>query len=366
MKRLVLLGGGHAHLQVLRGLAQAPIHGAQATLVSPYPHLVYSGMAPGWLAGHYASEDCTIALGPLAANGGAKVVRAAAVSLDPAARRLRLDDGREVGYDALSVDVGSVMDRDAIPGASEHALFVRPMEHFMQRTRAALGRAGRPLRDVLVVGAGAAGVELALAMKYRLGAASRIGLVSGGAPVLEAYPAAARRLGLRALKQRGVALFEQACLRVAADHIMLGNGERLPCDLAVLAIGASAPAWLAGSGLALDARGFIATGATLQSTSHPEVFAAGDVSSRADAPRPRSGVYAVRAGPPLALNLRRFIEGAALQRYLPQTRSLNLLACGEQRAIVSWGRFAAEGRWAWRWKDRIDRRFVRQFQEGAA
>ncbi len=364
MTQLVLLGGGHAHLQVLHGLAQQPLERTQVTLVSPFPQLVYSGMVPGWLAGHCHSADCTIALGPLAARGGVRFVQAAAVSLDPAVRRLRLDDGREIGYDVLSVDIGSAMDREAIPGASEHGLFVRPMEHFMERAQAVLARAGPSVRDAVVVGGGAAGVELALALRYRLGAAARIGLVTGGPPVLEAYPAAARRLGLRALKRCGVALFEQSCRRVAADHVTLDNGERLPCDLAVLAIGASAPGWLGSSGLALDERGFIATGPTLQSTSHGEVFAAGDVASRIDAPRPRSGVYAVRAGPPLALNLRRFIAGAPLQHYVPQTRSLNLLACGDKRAIVSWGRFAAEGRWAWRWKDRIDRRFVGQFTEG--
>jgi len=119
-------------------------------------------------------------------------------------------------------------------------------------------------------------------------------------------------------------------------------------------------AW--GSGLALDETGFIATGATLQSSSHPEVFAVGDVATRSDAPHPKSGVYAVRAGPPLALNLRRFVAGGHLVRYLPQPRSLNLLACGERYAIGSWGDWSFEGRWVWWWKDRIDRAFVARYR----
>jgi NADH dehydrogenase FAD-containing subunit len=133
------------------------------------------------------------------------------------------------------------------------------------------------------------------------------------------------------------------------------------CDAPVLAIGTGAPAWLRASGLALDEQGFVATGATLQSASHAEVFAAGDVASRADAPRPKSGVYAVRAGPPLALNLRRFVAGGELEPYVPQPRSLNLLSCGARRAIASYGDWSAQGRWVWWWKDWIDRGFVKRF-----
>jgi NADH dehydrogenase FAD-containing subunit len=119
-----------------------------------------------------------------------------------------------------------------------------------------------------------------------------------------------------------------------------------------------APPWASSSGLALDPRGFIATGATLQSPSHPQVFAAGDVAARSDMTLPRSGVYAVRAGPALALNLRRFLAGGDLQPWKTSLRSLYLLSCGERRAIASWGPWCAEGRWVWHWKDRIDRRFV--------
>jgi NADH dehydrogenase FAD-containing subunit len=126
-------------------------------------------------------------------------------------------------------------------------------------------------------------------------------------------------------------------------------------------VGAAAPAWLQGSGLALDERGFVATGPTLQSTSHTDVLAAGDVATRMDASHPKSGVYAVRAGPALALNLRRALAGGELMPHRPQPRTLNLLSCGDRRAIASWGLWSAEGRWVWRWKDRIDRAFIARF-----
>ncbi len=367
MKRLVLLGGGHAHLQVLRAFAREPVRGARIWLVTPSPRLLYSGMVPGLVAGHYSAADCSIALAPLAAQAGVEFVQGAACALDAGARLLRLADGRELGYDALSVDIGSAMDRDAIPGAREHGLFVRPIEAFALRLGELMARRAaqpEPGAPIAVVGGGAAGFELALALRWRLRAP--VDLVSGAAGPLALYPRAVQRLGLRALARHGVRVHRAPCRALHRNAVELGSGERLACDAAVIAVGGGAAQWLSASGLALDGQGFIETGPTLQSVSHGEVFAAGDIASRVDAPRPRSGVYAVRAGPPLAANLRRCVahRGAGMQAYRPQRRSLNLLACGEQRAIVSWGALAAEGRWAWRWKDRIDRAFVAAF--GAA
>jgi pyridine nucleotide-disulfide oxidoreductase family protein len=358
MKQLLLIGGGHAHVHVLRVLAENPFPGARVTLVSPFPQLVYSGMVPGFVAGHYALKDCVIPLTTLAARAHVKFIEAAAVGVDAATRSVHLADGQALSYDALSLDTGPVMDRDAIPGAREHALFVRPIEAFTRLWQALLDLAEQRPLSVVVVGAGAAGCELAMALQHRFGARARVSLVTGGAPPLPAHPAGAQARVQRALKRCGVTLLEDQCSEITASHVVLARGMRLACDAPVLAIGGSAPAWLAASGLALDEQGFVATGPTLQSRSHPEVFAAGDVAVRSDAPHPRSGVYAVRAGPPLALNLRRFVGGGALEPYQPQRHALNLLACGERRAIASYAGWSAGGRWVWWWKDRIDRAFV--------
>jgi len=361
LPRLLLLGGGHAHVQVLDALARQPLPGLQATLVTPYARQMYSGMVPGLLAGHYSADQCAIPLAPLAAAAGVQLQLARALTLDAGARQVTLDDGQRLGYELLSVDTGPEADLDSLPGARQHGLPVRPIEEMLRR----LAERNAGARTLVVVGGGAAGVELAMALAHARHGRAQVALVAGAAP-LAGLGAAVQRRAWRALRAQGVALYPRNAVALTADHLQLDDGTRLPCDAALLALGAAAPRWLAGSGLALDARGFIATGPTLQSTSHAEVFAAGDVATRSDAPHPKSGVYAVRAGPPLTANLRAWLQGQPLQTYTPQRRTLYLLSCGERRAIASWGGFSAEGAWVWRWKDRIDRAFVARYTRPTA
>ena len=364
-KKLLLLGGGHAHVHVLQALAQQALAGAEVTLVTPYGRQMYSGMVPGLVAGHYKAEACAIALQPLAAAAHVRFVEGSAKSLDAGTRRVTLIDGQVLDYDVLSLDTGAVMDRDRLPGAREHGLFVRPIEHFVRLLDGLWDLAARRVLDVVVVGGGAAGVELALALQHRLSGRgeerARVALVTGGAEPLAGYPASVVARAARVLAQHRIAVFRDSCAALLPGSLVLGSGARLACDAPVLATGAEAPRWLAGCGLQRDDRGFIQTGPTLQSASHPEVFAAGDVASRLDAAHAKSGVYAVRAGPPLALNLRRFVGGGALVPHPPQARTLNLISCGERQAIVAWGGWSAQGRWAWWWKDRIDRSFVARY-----
>ena len=370
MKHLLLLGGGHAHVHVLQQLARQPLAGARVTLVTPFERQMYSGMVPGLVAGHYTAQDCVIPLRPLAQAAGVNFMLASATRLDTPARRVTLDDGGVLDYDLLSLDTGAVMHRDRLPGAAEHALFVRPIEDFVQQLDALWARAAGRRLALAVVGAGAAGVELAMALQYRLdrlgspgpaAAGVQITLVTGGPAPLAGYPAAVMARVQRSLAAQGVAVVRQGVVAVEATSIVLADGSRLPCDAAVLATGAQAPDWLAGSGLALDPQGFVLTRSTLQSTSHANVFAVGDVATRSDTPHAKSGVYAVRAGPPLVRNLRHALAGMALQPHHAATRTLNLVSCGERSAIAAWGNWSAQGRWVWWLKDRIDRGFVARY-----
>jgi pyridine nucleotide-disulfide oxidoreductase family protein len=361
LKRLLLLGGGHAHVKVLRALAIQPLPGTEVMLVTPFTRQVYSGMVPGLVAGHYTASACAIPLLPLAQAARVSLVEASAVALDAAARRVTLSSGQVAEYEVLSIDTGAVMDRSLLPGAREHALFVRPIEHFVQLFERTLTLAAQRTLDVVVVGGGAAGVELAMAMAYRLGAQARVALVAGGTTPLEGYALPVVEAALAHLRRWRITVLPEAARAIAADHVRLASGARVACDVSVLALGASAPPWLRDSGLTLDAAGFVATLPSLQSCSHAEVFAVGDVASRADLPHPRSGVFAVRAGPPLAHNLRALIAGAPLVSHQPSLQSLKLIACGDRRAIASRGGWTAQGRWVWWWKNHVDRAFVRRY-----
>ena len=369
MKHLVMLGAGHAHVHMLSTLATQPLAGVQITLVAPYPRQLYSGMVPGFVAGHYALEDCVIPLKPLLANSGVEWLARSAVALDANTRTLTLDDGSTLTFDVLSVNSGPVQDRQKIeqmmPGAREHALFARPIEAFGTLWPKVLELAQSRALRVAVIGGGAAGIELAMAIAHRLEGSS-VTLLTGDTPVGANYTAKVQARVARALKKRHITVIQERATGVAAGEVALGNGARLACDVPLIAMGAQAPEWLKGSGLTLDEQGFIAVNEFQRSTSHPQVFAAGDVSSRMDYVLPRSGVYAVRAGPPLAKNLRAVLAGIEPSSYTPQDKTLNLLACGNHHAIASWGNWSAQGRWVWWLKDWIDRGFVKKYSQPAA
>ncbi len=367
MKKVLLLGAGHAQLSVLQTLVQQRLAGGDVLLVTPYPRQLYSGMVPGLIAGRFGEDDCAIDVMALARRAGVHFRLGQAVALDATARQVTLADGERIGYDVLSINTGPVQDRDRIPGAREHALFVRPIESFI-----ALWPATRRLADekplcVVIIGGGAAGVEIALATRAALGARAEISIVAEDG-ILAAYPERVRKHAARACQRARVQVLPGRAGAIERRHVLVGETMRVVCDVPIVATGSDAPAWLAGSGLALDERGFLRVGATLQSASHANVLAAGDVIVRDDMPHPRSGVYAVRAGPVLAANLRAFVAGGTLAPYVPQKRSLNLLSTGDGRAIASWGAWSAQGRLMGWWKDRIDRAFIARFRQphGAA
>ncbi len=377
IKKLLLLGGGHAHVHVLSRLAQQRPADLDITVVTPYPYQTYSGMVPGLVAGRYSETDCQIPLEPLIRAAGAKWVRARCSGIDAAGRRARLSPAGksrsqdeilppDLPYHLLSIDTGPVIDRqrleEQMPGAADNALIVRPIEVFASLWPQVLEQAQQRALSVAVIGAGAAGLELLFAaeqcLRTRGAAGARFTLITGGVEPAASYPAGLQARVLRRLKRLNITVLRDTCVGLAPGVVKLGSGTELACDVPLIAIGAHAPAWLQGSGLALSESGHVLVNEFQQSTSHPEVFAAGDVCARNDRPHPRNGVYAVRAGPPLASNLLAAHEGQPLKPHHPPAHTLNLISCGAGHAIASWGPLHAEGGWVWRWKDHIDRAFM--------
>jgi pyridine nucleotide-disulfide oxidoreductase family protein len=367
-RRLLLLGAGHAHVQVLAQMAHSPWAGAQVTLVAPYDRQLYSGMVPGFVAGHYALEDCVIPLEPLVRRSGIRWLQRGVRALDAGTQTVTLDDGSSLPYDWLSINTGPVQNRarteQAMPGARAHGLFIRPIEAFGQHWPQVVALAQtKPLR-IAVIGAGAAGIELAMAVRQRL-PQSAVTLLCGETPLGAGYAPGVQMRIKSALTRRKITLLPCNAVGIRPGEVMLSSSATLACDVPIIATGAQAPAWLQPSGLALDPQGFVAVDACQRSTSHPQVFAAGDVSARSDRTLARSGVYAVRAGPALAMNLAATIAGQALTAHQPPDSTLNLISCGDRYAIANWGKYSAEGRWVWWLKDWIDRRFLSRYRETA-
>jgi pyridine nucleotide-disulfide oxidoreductase family protein len=368
MKRLVLAGAGHAHALVLRELVRQPMPGVEIVVISPEPLAPYSGMVPGWLAGHYRFDEIAIDFAPLAAAAGARWCQGEIHALDPARRQLRLADGGTLDYDVLSLNVGSTL--HAPPAEHAQMLPLRPLAMLRRRYESLLERWANERSDrpfvVTAVGGGAAGFEALLAVLSRLRAlrperAVQGSLLTRGTSLLAGLAPAARRAAFRALDRAGVTVQLGGSWCEAVDR---------SSDVVLWATGAEAHEWQRDparrGALAVDDQGFVRIDEQLRSVSHPQVYATGDCASWPGEGLPKAGVHAVRMGPVLAGNLRAALRGPAgaadLRPHRPQRHFLALLATGDGRAIASRGPFGAEGAWAWRWKDRIDRHFLRQFE----
>ena len=376
LRDLVLVGGGHSHVVVLRMLAMQPEPGLRITLICTDVDTPYSGMLPGYIAGHYSFDDVHIDLGRLAAFAGARFIRGEVTGLDRANQRVLLRGRPAVPYDVVSINTGSTPNVRRVEGAQAHSVPVKPIAQFNQRWLGLLERV-RALHTPLtvsVVGGGAGGVELVLSMQYRLrnelqalGRSPdllRFVLLTSGDTILPTHNPGVRARFARVLAQRGVVVHTGAeVARVTPGCLHTQDDRTFETDETLWVTQAGGPAWLQSTGLALDANGFILINEQLQTLTDPKIFAAGDVASFTARPLEKAGVFAVRMGPPLVNNLRLALRGQPLVAYTPQRSWLALISTGDRFAVASRGLLGFAGAWVWRWKDRIDRRFMRKFTE---
>jgi selenide,water dikinase len=381
-QNLVLIGGGHSHVIALKLLSKYHLPGVRITLISNTCFTPYSGMLPGLIAGHYAYEEVHINLTHLCRVLGVYFIEDTVIGLDLATQAINCANHPDICYDILSIDIGSTPDISGIPGAKEYSCGIKPVDSFLNYWNSLQARvlnleSGAQRLDIALIGAGASGVEVALAMQHALQeklksanknadirfhilSATKNILPSHNQKVRERYQAVLDRRNITVHHDFRVTRVEKTCLFDESD---LGECKHIKVDETIWAISASAPSWLKAAGLCCSNKGFIQVNECLQSFSHPTVFAAGDIADMVDHPRPKAGVFAVRQGKPLAKNLVRALQGQALQAFKPQVRFLSLVSTGDKYAVASRGNWALAGRWVWYWKDLIDRKFMRGLNE---
>lgn len=386
---LVFIGGGHTHVLAIRALAMRPIEGVRITLVSEQTLTPYSGMLPGFVAGHYTFEQTHIDLNRLCQWANVRWVKGRVVDIDPrnkvctvvhyapaaatALPRSNETTGSDAGsssfsliYDTLSIDIGSTPDL-SVPGAAQFAVGVKPVSHFNEIWTSLLREADRRhVAEWGVIGAGAGGVELVLAMSHRLRDKKdlRFHLVSSSSHVLPDYPAKLVAKVEQRLARSGIEVHADFRVeRVTQEGLESTKGEKIALHKSIWCTGASAAQWLNKSGITLSERGFIAVNSYLQSVSHQDIYAVGDCSDMLDDPRPKAGVYAVRQAPFLVDNLRAAFSEKQPRPVALQSDFLSLLSLGDKTAVGCRAGWVADGAWVWKLKHHIDSKFMRRLNE---
>lgn len=376
LRDIVLIGGGHSHVGVLKRFAMKPVPGVRLTLICRDTHTPYSGMLPGYVAGHYSYDDVHIDLSRLAEFAGARFYRTEATGLDRNNKRVICKGRPDVPYDTLSINIGSSPRVSDVEGASRYSVPVKPITGFNNRWLALLSRIENhdgPL-TVAVVGAGAGGVELTLAMQYRLKnelaqrgrdpGQLQFHLLDAASEILPTHNRKVRDVFRRTLAERGVKLHLGSPVEKVIEGVLqTAEGESLQADEVLWVTKAGGPAWLKETGLALDEGLFLRVRDTLQAENDDDIYAAGDIANMINHPREKAGVFAVRQGPPLADNLKRSALGKAPRDFHPQKSWLALITTGDKFAVASRSDRFFQGALVWRWKDWIDRRFMKKFTD---
>jgi selenide,water dikinase len=375
VKDLVLVGGGHTHAIALQMYAMNPLPGLRITLITDTSHTPYSGMLPGHVAGYYDFDECHIDLRRLARASSAQLYIDRAIGLDLQTNKVLCAHHPPVAFDVLSIDIGSTPAQVNVPGAAEYAIPAKPVPLFLKNWNQIVAEFAQNPQQPLhlgIVGGGAGGVELALTMQRHLhqiqlnnqASNVKIHLFHRGAQLMPNHNRWVRQHLHNLLIKRGIQVhLDETVCEVLPDKICCESGLTVECDRTFWVTNASAPSWINESGLKTDSEGFILVSDTLQSLSHPHIFAAGDIATMVNHPRPKAGVFAVRQGKPLLENLRRIVLEKPLQPYKPQQLFLGLIGTGDGEAIASWGPLCWQSPLLWYWKDYIDRKFMKRFSD---
>ncbi len=365
LRQLVLVGGGHAHLHVMQQINSVNISNLQVVLISEFPYQYYSGMAANFIEGVYDEEQIRFNLQELCTKYQVQFVQGRVVHIDGNFKKVTLSDETVIPFDILSMDTGSKMAGSSLVGMQTYGVPVKPLVN-LHKIRKACQEGISEGAHLVVVGAGAAGVEIALALqsyKEKLKQQGSVTLVESSDTILRGYRPALKNQVMKVLVKKNI----QICLNakvteICKNSLVINTGEQILYDDLIWAGGIAADALYKESGLPVDEKGFMLVNSHLQSLSYPFIFGAGDCVSFANYKNvAKVGVYAIREAPILADNIVRFSQGKPLKRYTPQNFYLSILSLAHQTGILQYGKLVFQGTWCWKLKDYIDRSFMKKY-----
>ena len=367
VRDVFLIGGGHSHVLLIRKWAMRALPGIRLTLVSSDSHSPYSGMLPGLIAGHYSADEIHVDLRMLCSWAGVRFIEDTMLDLNLSLRQIEFDNRPPMKFDVCSLDTGSTPDL-SVEGSRSASTPVKPVHTFHERWLNIVERVsdtGINQMSIGVVGSGAGGFELITAMRHALpNSVVKCHWFMRGKLPLRGRPSKVGELAKKSAEAQGIQVETGVdVIKVVEGELQASDGRVFQLDEILWCTSAVGPEWARRAGCDLDKRGFVLTNQYLQSASHPFIFATGDIGTQEHTPSAKAGVFAVRQAPVLYENIRRYLLEQPLKTYKPQKDFLSLMATGGKRAIASRGPFAIEADWVWRWKDHIDRTFMRRFSD---
>ena len=371
MKKIVLIGAGHSHLETITGLGKTLSDRCEITLISNENSVPYSGMIPGLISGHYTFRDCHINLSELCNRYNVRLISSSASRISVPKQLIDTPDDCHK-FDIASINIGSVTNIQSMTGSNEMVLPVKPIKSFIDGIESFLMTVGKaPAKakhQVSVVGGGAASIEISLALKYRTEKSGynnlNFSLITASDEILETHSVAVRRKFRRILHQQGISTqYNKPIVHVGYDHMRAASDEIIKSDLTIWATGAGATNWPKLSNLPTTKDGFIKTDPSLKVKGTDNIFAVGDIGSIEGLTYPKSGVYAIRQAATLASNIKNLLNGSPLDDYQPQKHSLALISAGNKYAVAGRNTFYACGKWVWYWKHYIDRKHMEKYRD---
>lgn len=364
--RLVLVGGGHAHLHVLQEMKKRNIEGLQVILISEFPYQYYSGMAANFIEGIYQEEEIRFNLRELCRKHKIEFIEGRVTGVNGDLKKIILSDGTEVPFSILSMDTGSKMAGSSLVGVETHGVMIKPLVN-LHKIRKACEENTHGESRLVIVGAGAAGVEIALAVqshKEKLKQKVTLTLVEFGDSILRGYQERLKKQVMDLLVSKNIkVMFNTKVTEIDKEYLKTTTGERIEYDDLIWAGGGAADSFYKESGILVDEKGFMLVNSYLQSLSHPFIFGAGDCITFSNYDYvTKVGVYAIREAPLLVENITRYSQGKPLQVYTPQRTYLSILSLGHKVGILQYGKIVVKGKNFWKIKDYIDQSFMRRYR----